>query len=265
MIHQFRDKNKITRRKNIIRSLILAGILLIVIISGLLSWFPKILNTIGRPIWKMQNKLIDTTSSAEYIVRSKSSISNENQNLKIENQDLKNRMVDYTALSNENRELKELMGRITSKDEFILGAILARPNKSPYDSIIIDIGQDHGLYQGQKVFVSGDIPIGFVSEVYSNTSLVALYSNPGQKTEGILDGTNATVELVGRGGGNFEMTIPTDLSVESGKVVLLPGIKREVVAIVDGLISVPTDPAKRVLLRSPINIQSQRWVEVKKN
>jgi predicted transcriptional regulator len=61
------------------------------------------------------------------------------------------------------------------------------------------------------------------------------------------------------------MTIPTDLSVESGKVVLLPGIKREVVAIVDGLISVPTDPVKRVLLRSPINIQSQRWVEVKKN
>lgn len=265
MIHQFRDKNKIARRKNITRNIILAGILFFVIVSGLLTWFPKVLNVLGRPIWKIQNKLGDTTYNAEYIVKTKSSLFKENEGLKIENQDLKNKMVDYTALSNENRELKELMGRIIPKDDFILGAILARPNRSPYDTIIIDIGTDHGLYEGQKVFVSGDIPIGVISKVYSNTSLVALYSNPGQKTEGILDGTNATVELVGRGGGNFEMTIPLDLSVENGKIVLLPGIKREVLAIVDGLISVATDPAKRVLLRSPINIQTVRWVQVKKN
>lgn len=265
MIHQLRDKKILARRKNITRNLLIAGVLLVLIISGLLSWFPNFLNALGRPIWKIKNSISDATHNTQYVVRSRASLFSENESLKTENLDLKSKMVDYNALSNENKELKEIMGRIIPKEDFILGAILARPNKSPYDTIIIDIGSDHSLQQGQKVFVSGDIPIGFISEVYAHTSLVALYSNPGQKTEGVLDGSNASVELVGRGGGNFEMTIPLDLSVENGKVVLLPGVKREVVAIIDGLISVATDPAKRVLLRSPINIQSQRWVQVKKN
>ena len=64
------------------------------------------------------------------------------------------------------------------------------------------------------VYANGDIPIGNIGKVYAKTSLVALYTNPGQKTEGFINGTNASVELVGRGGGNFEMVIPLELQVE---------------------------------------------------
>ncbi len=92
-----------------------------------------------------------------------------------------------------------------------------------------------------------------------------LYSNPGQITEAVIDGSNASVEIVGRGGGNFEMTIPLDLSAESGKLIILPNTTSEVVAIVDRLISNPTDPIKKVLLRSPVNIQNLKWVQIKRD
>ena len=99
----------------------------------------------------------------------------------------------------------------------------------------------------------------------SKTSLVALYTNPGQKTEGFINGTNASVELVGRGGGNFEMVIPLELQVEKGTIVYLPGSTSQVLAVIGDVISQPTDPFKKVILSSPVNIQNLKWVEVKKN
>ena len=70
--------------------------------------------------------------------------------------------------------------------------------------------------------------------------------------------------LKGGGGGNFEMIIPIELDVTNGTIVYLPGSTSFVVAIVDEIISKPSDPFKKVILHSPINIQNEKWVEVKK-
>ena len=88
--------------------------------------------------------------------------------------------------------------------------------------------------------------------------------HPGQTIEGLLEGSNATVELVGRGGGNFEMTIPVELASEAGTAVILPGVHSQIIALVDAVISSPTDPVKKVILHSPVNIQGLKWVQVKK-
>jgi cell shape-determining protein MreC len=147
----------------------------------------------------------------------------------------------------------------------MLGNILTKPNRSPYDTIIIDIGNNMGVRSGNLIYANGNVPIGNIDKVYSNTSLAVLYSSPGQKTDGFLDGSNASVELVGRGGGNFEMIIPIELSVEKGQIVYLPGNNSEVLALVNEIISKPSDPFKLVILSSPVNIQDLKWVEVKKD
>ena len=60
------------------------------------------------------------------------------------------------------------------------------------------------------------------------------------------------------------MIIPIELSVEKDEIIYMPGSTSEVLAIVDEIISKPSDPFKMVILSSPINIQNLKWVEVKK-
>ena len=264
MIHQFHDKKRINKRKKIIRNIIGFGIFIILSTMGALTYSGKIFNNIGLPIWKTQNVITEKTSDLGYLLKTKESVYKENENLVQENTNLLNSMVDYQILKNENDQLKELLGRLPVKSSFVLGNILTKPNHSLYDSIIIDIGSDNGIEIGNKVYVDSVIPIGEISKIYPKTSLVTLYSNPSQITEGVIDGSNATVGLMGRGGGNFEMTIPLDLSSEKGVMVTLPGASWEVIAIIDGVVSSASEPLKKVILHSPVNIQSVKWVEVKK-
>lgn len=264
MIHQFRDKKQILRKKKIIKNIIIFILFFVLSILGFFIWSGKIFIFIGKPIWKSEKIILNEFNNSEYLIRSKKSVFFENENLLKENTDLKTSMIDYSVIKDENLKLKELFGRIPEGQEMILSSILTKPNHSPYDTILIDIGENLGVKEGQRVYADGYIPIGSVSKVYSNTSLVNLYSNPGQKTEGILEGSNANVELIGRGGGNFEMLIPIDLSSNEGTKILIPGIDNEIIAYVNKIISSPTDPMKKVLLSSPINIQNLKWVEIKK-
>lgn len=208
--------------------------------------------------------MTEKASDLGYLVKTKESVYKENESLVQENMNLLNSMVDYQIVKNENDQLKELLGRIPVKSSFVVANILTKPNHSFYDSIIIDVGTNNGIELGNKVYVDSKIPVGEISKIYSDTSLVTLYSNPNQITEGVIDGSNATVELMGRGAGNFEMTIPLDLSSEKGTMVTLPGLSGEIVAVIDGIVSSVNEPVKKVILHSPVNIQSVKWVEVKK-
>lgn len=265
MIHQFRDKKQIERRKIIIRNVIGFGVFLILSAVGILSWSGQLFNYVGKPIWKVEKSINTGFYNIDYFFQSKALLSNENKKLTEENLNTRLSMIDYQVLKNENNELRETLGRLPLNKNFVLGNILTKPNHSPYDTIIIDIGSNLGIKDNDLVYVNGNIPIGKIAKVYDKTSLVTLYSNPGQKTEGFMDGSNASVELVGRGGGNFEMIIPIELSADKGTIIYLPGDTSLVLALVDEIISSPTDPFKKVILSSPVNVQNLKWVQVKKD
>lgn len=265
MIHQLRDKKRINRKKILIRNIVIIGSFLLISLSGALGFLGKLFDFIGRPMWKAENTIVDSVTGMSSLVRTKSSVFKENESLKKENSDLKLSMIDYDVLKKENDSLKELLGRMPEKENFTLANILAKPNHSPYDTIIIDAGKDFGILEGEKVFANSNIPIGEIGKVYEKDSLVVLYSSPGQTTEAMIEGSNASVELVGRGGGNFEMTVPNELVTDNGSMVVLPGGRSEVIAIIDGIISRPTDPAKKVILHSPVNVQSLKWVQIKRS
>ena len=265
MIHQFQNRKQIERRKKIIRNLIGFGIFFILSVVGILSWSGRLFNYVGRPIWEAEKSVNSIFYNMNYLLRTKASISNENHNLIEENSNIRLSMIDYQILKNENNELKELLGRFPIKNNFILGNILTKPNHSPYDTIIIDIGDNMEIKEGDFVYANGNIPIGNIGKVYDKTSLVTLYTNPGQKTEGFIEGTNALVLLTGRGGGNFEMIVPIDLSAEKGTIIFLPGNSFEVLALVNEVISEPSDPFKKVILSSPVNVQNLKWVQIKKD
>lgn len=265
MIHQFRDKKQIAKKKRLIKNILFLVVFLCLATLGFFSYTSGIFHYIGRPIWKAKNVVVNNLESAGYVVRTKSSVYKENENLLQENADLKTRMIDYNILKEENISLKELFGRKPQNKNFVISNILTKPNYSPYDTIIIDIGANKNVAVGNKVYSNVVTPIGEVNAVYEKSSLVTLYSNPGEVTEAMIEGSNTSVELVGRGGGNFEMTIPIDLPFTNGAFVYLPSIETEVVAVIKDVISSPNDPVKKLLLSSTVNVQSLKWVFVEIN
>jgi len=265
MMYQFLDKKQINKRKKNIQNTIGFGIFFILCTLGILSWTGNLFNYVGRPIWETEKAIGGVFYNINYFFQTKSSLSNENKRLTEENSSVKLSMLDYVILKNENVSLKETLGRIPEVKNFILGNILTKPNHSPYDTIIIDIGSNLKVKEGDQVYADGNVPIGIIAKVYDSTSLVTLYTNPGQKTEGFVNGLNASVELIGRGGSNFEMIIPVEMQAEKGTIIYQPGSTSLVLAYIDEIISSPTDPFKRVILSSPVNIQNLKWVEIKKN
>jgi hypothetical protein len=60
------------------------------------------------------------------------------------------------------------------------------------------------------------------------------------------------------------MMLPRDLVIEKGNEVVLPGINIRAVATVETIISDPRDSYQKALLKSPINIQELKFVQVER-
>ena len=166
----------------------------------------------------------------------------------------------------ENILLKELLGRqISDLDTAILAVVLTRPSVSLYDTFVIDIGEDFGVKDGDRVLVSGDIFIGTVDEVHGNTSIVKLFSSPGVFTPVFIGHENISVNAAGVGGGNFIAKLPRGVDVEKGYVVTMSDINTRVFAVIeeqgdDVTIADISSEDKREILKtlsqSPVELQA---------
>ena len=214
-----------------------------------------------RPVLVAGNSVGEKFKNFGAYLAFKSSLYSENEKLKYEILENQTDRANYNSVLAENISLKEILGRKDEKANMILSAILSKPNQSPYDTLVIDAGIKQSLQIGDIVFAFGNIPIGRVSDVYSNSSKVTLFSNRGEKTQAIV-GKGVFVELVGRGGGNFEMILPRDFILVKGDQVVLPGITSHIVGIIETILSDPRDPFIKALLVSPVNIQELKFVEV---
>ena len=91
------------------------------------------------------------------------------------------------SLQTENDYLRYLLGKSPENSEMILAGVIERPPRTPFDSIILDIGSDQGVLEGDVVFSDGVYAIGIVSSVSNYTSTVTLFSSAGQKIDGFID------------------------------------------------------------------------------
>ena len=260
-----------------------AGIVLAILVVlfyfrvGVLGGLSSAAHFIFKPVLVVGNSIGNTFGGMGAYFSSKKSLTLENENLKAQILASEADRANYAAVVDENNQMKEILGRKAEKMDLILSSILSKPNRSPYDTLVIDIGVKDGAYVGQKVFALGNIPIGKIAEIYESTSKVVLFSSPGEKTdvvvvgqparnaEGITSaGRNITMQLTGRGGGNFEMILPRDFVIAEGAEVVLPGITSQVVGIVQTILSDPRDSYQKALLSSPVNIFQLKSVEVEK-
>ena len=262
-MQSLRDKNK--RRDSRTKILASISVLVLLLVSAPFI-FPSLgngLRTLMRPLWGIEENIHFNVSNFFANFISKRALESENAGLKSQLAQIQSELIDRDTLLHENQSLKDILGRKIS-NTLVLGTILVKPYRSAYDTLVIDIGTDMGIVASDVVYAYGTIPIGVVSSVGKNTSTVTLFSTSGEKTTGRIDGQNIDVDLIGRGGGNFELQVPRDVTLEPNTNILIPGLTPQVVAVVAKSITDPRDPTQTFLLTSPVNVNELEWVEVAK-
>jgi len=261
--------DKREKRKKILKllGLVLALVIFVYFRNPIFGGLAYVAQIIFRPFLSAGGSVGGKVSSWGGYFQFKKSLQNENEDLKLKLSEMEAKIANWSILSDENIKLKEILGRSENR-ELILAAILAKPDRSPYDTLVIDAGREDlpagkaGLEVGDIVFAFGDTPIGKIAEVYPNSSKVILFSSPGEKTEVLISGKDIFMQVVGRGGGNFEMTLPRDFVLEKGTEVQLPGLVPHVLATVVEILSDPRDAFQKALLVAPVNVQELKFVEI---
>ncbi|MBI2046223.1 MAG: hypothetical protein HYT28_02290 [Parcubacteria group bacterium] len=162
-------------------------------------------------------------------------------------------LLTHTLLIEENKALKESFGRKDATPR-ILANILAKPNRSPYDTLILDAGTEEHINLGDIVSVFETAAIGEITEVYPHASKAALFSSPEKKTAVTLESAHITAEIIGRGGGAFLFTVPRDIAVSRGEMLILPGTRHLVAGSVTSVEILPDAPFQTVTAVLPVNI-----------
>lgn len=255
--------------KKIKRKKFIVGVFCVVILTilfyfrlGIFNVFSSVSQTIFRPVLVFGGDISEKLKSVGSYFVFKKTLYNQNQDLEYKLNENVARNLNYDLILNENQSLKEILNRKDTNIKLVLSAILSKSNQSIYNTLVIDTGIKDGIKVGDIVFALGNVPIGRVSIVYDNSSKVTLFSDAGEKTQAIISGKDIFVEVVGRGGGNFEIIVPKDFILQKGDQIILPGIHPYVLAVTETVISDPRDSFVKALLVSPVNIQELRFVEV---
>jgi cell shape-determining protein MreC len=219
------------------------------------------MNNIFRPVLVLKENIFKNTALRKSFFQSKEDLLLENETLKTKITDLELQIAQTDLLTKENNELKEVLNRKSSRN-LVLANVLLHPSRYFYDYMIIDIGEDFGIQEGERVFAFGNIPIGKVSQVFEKSSRVTLFSTSGENNQVFIK--NTVFDLVGRGGGNFEIILPKDFTLEKGDKATFTDLNTNIVAIVTKVISDPRDTFTKAILRSPINFNQLDFVQVEK-
>jgi cell shape-determining protein MreC len=258
--------DKKIRRKKILTILLSIFFLGILFFFGSRIWggLSYVTKEFFHPILIFGNSAGEKFKNLGAYFLSKKSLNDENEALLLKLLENEAKMLNYDAVNAENIALKEIFDRSSAQTNknMILSAILSKPNQSAYDTLITDGGANLGIKIGDTVFAYGNIPIGRIGTVTPNSSTVILFSSSGEKTPAIISNGNVFYELIGRGGGNFEMLLPRDIFLQKGDQAIKPGIYPYVLALVESIISDPRDPFTKALLSSPVNIQELKFVEI---
>lgn len=192
--------------------------------------------------------------------RSKEALVVENDALHTDVLRMQAQVLDRNLLEEKVNKLEEALGRAQG-DNRVVAYVLAGPGQSPYDTLVVDAGEDNGLALGDKVVYAGSGVIGEVIEVSRATSKVRFYSAPGEEHMVVIGSSAIPAKALGKGMGNFETKVPQGSEVALGdKVRTLQG--GLLLGTISSVEKEPSLPFARVLFRLPFNITEIGSVEI---
>lgn len=255
---------KSRQNKKILVGLFLITLFFLAVFVGPVRNFTVNLGTaIFQPFLSIGNLIVNWADNNSYLLSDKEKLSKENLILKDKLIEMEVKFLAYQILEKENKELKEILSR-PNKNEFLAARVIGRPPKSPYDILIADAGSERGIRNGMQVWAYDNILIGYVFEVFIDSSKIKLFSFPGDETSAVLFSSNSQVITIGRGDGNFEIKIPKSIEVNTGEKVVTFGSNPMLIGIIDKIEINPSDPFQKLYFRFPFNLQELKYVAIKK-
>lgn len=176
------------------------------------------------------------------------------------------------ALELENAELRQLVGKRMEGDKAtdaatneVVATVLMRPPQLPFDSLVISTGIEDGINVGDQVYAFSSFPIGEIVSVNNSTSIVRLFSAPGNKIEVLIGTTTTAVIAEGRGGGNFFLKLPKVTEITKGDIVMRTYLPPEAFSTIESVDSTDGEAYTYAYFKLPVNIHNIVYVIIKKN
>jgi cell shape-determining protein MreC len=230
----------------------LAVVAVILVASfGLFRVFSKGANAIARPAFSLKETVREWFDGISFHWQTKKSLVAQNENLKNTLEEYRLRLAYGDFVASENEKLKELLGAKPASQVSILAKVLAGPKTSFYDTLLIDLGAAE-VAIGAKVILPPNILLGEVAEISGRTAKVKLYSTSGVATEAKLSVSGIPVKIIGRGGGNFKMSLPRDIEVALDGAITLP--PDYLLGFIKKIENDPRQPEQTIFASSPVNI-----------
>ncbi len=242
--------------------------LVILLFTGFFYFFvPQFANqslyTFARPIWSTRDYVAGKFTNLWSTLADKTGLAAENSSLQKKLDEARTALLDLEAYKKENDELKKILGRNPAEKK-MLAVVLAKPNRSLYDTLVLDAGEKQGVKVGDKV-LSGDFVIGQVRAVYANYSKAVLASSPGERFTVRIATSSIDTEATGRGGGNFIAKLPKEIPIKRGDLIKSPGLEPRFFGVVGDIEQTETSSFQFILFKLPVNINTLEWVEVVMN
>ncbi len=243
-------------------ALFLGAILIIWFLGGfIVNIFSGGTFFIFRPIFIATSKISDSFSIYFSFLKPKAQLIEENNLLKEQSKNFAIWQLDYEVLKSENESLKGIRSLHASSTS-IVAAVLKTPGSSPYDTILIDRGANDGLIEGMEVHAFSIVPIGLIDKVYAKSSLVRLFSSPGDSHDVYIGESKIAGNAVGRGGGNFEVILPRSNEVKIGDPVVFPSIDSKIFGVVEVVEETEGGTFERILFKNPFSFNELRFVQI---
>lgn len=220
----------------------------------------RFFNTVAAPFWNVKISAENVLPSSDILLRSKTSLVQENKNLHQQIDRLNRELKGYDFVVQENFEFKKLFAR--KKHNGIFAGILAHPGPLPFDTFLLDIGSEGGLVNGNLAFSDENIAIGTIIETYPYSSKVKSFSSSGEITDAFLGPENIPVQLKGAGGGAYTAELPAGLDIKEGDAAALPGSDGFILAYVESKEENITDSFQKLYLRAPLNVFELKYVQI---
>ena len=249
-----------TSRNKRLRTLALLGIVAVILLLLVPKIFSYGASLALSPLHALDAYLKESSASLPQYLRDRGALIAELDRVRSQYASVSGERFTIDLLSSENRELRELLG--DSDEKRVVAGVIGRPNKLPYDVLVLDKGAQDGILEGAPVYIASSTVIGVVNKVFQKNAVVELITSPGFTSSVYIIGPNIYTNAEGVGGGQLRVGVPQGIALNVGDLVVLPSVASGVYGEVSVVDSIPTRPEQYGYVSPQTPLSSLRLVSV---
>lgn len=256
--------NRGRKKKRVGLKIIIVIIILLFIATNIFKWTPfhSFGLKITEPVLKIKDMTLSPFNNFFSYFKSKRDLETKNEELEKEIANLKIEVLSSQILEFEHKDLLEQV-IVNSDNDLVesveIAKVISRPPFSSFDSLLLS-GNFDDTKIGQKVFYR-NILLGEIVDVTPTVATVKLNSASGNTFIGRL-GDGSEFEILGRGSGQYEMTLQKGVDIKQGDPIIYPEEKIVLIGIVNQVFATDDDLFNKVLFNIPINFKDLNYVRI---